>query len=41
MLDRQNTKLMDEYKHQSIREGEMRVLADKNKREVQKKVPMF
>lgn len=38
MLDRQNTKLMEEYKHQSIREGEMRILADKNKREVQKKV---
>lgn len=38
MLDRQNTKLMDEYKNQSIREGEMRIIADKNKREVQKKV---
>lgn len=38
MMDRQNTKLMEEYKHQSIREGEMRILADKNKREVQKKV---
>lgn len=38
MLDRQNTKLMEEYKNQSIREGEMRILADKNKREVQKKV---
>lgn len=38
LLDRQNTKLMEEYKGQSVREGEMRILADKNKREVQKKV---
>lgn len=40
MLDRQNGKLMEEYKNQSIREGEMRILADKNKRDVQKKVPL-
>lgn len=32
ILDRQNTKLMDEYKNQSVKEGEMRILADKNKR---------
>ena len=36
--DRQNSKLMEEYRHQSVREGEMRILADKNKREVQTKV---
>ena len=32
MLDRQNTKLMEEYKKQSIKQGQMRILADKNKR---------
>jgi hypothetical protein len=32
---------MEEYKHQSIREGEMRILVEKNKREVSKKVNMF
>ena len=32
MKDRQNNKLMEEYKKQSIKEGEMRIIADKNKR---------
>ena len=36
--DRQNNKLIEEYKRQAIKEGEMRVIADKNKQEVQRKV---
>jgi hypothetical protein len=39
--DRQNSKLMEEYRHQAVREGEMRILADKNKREVQTKVAQY
>ena len=39
--DRQNYKLMDEYRKQSRKEGEMRIIADKNKREVQQKVGLF
>ena len=36
--DRQNTKLIEEYKSQSVKLGERQIIADQNKREVQKKV---
>ena len=38
ILDRQNTKLVEQYKSQAVKEGERKILADQNKKTVQKKV---
>lgn len=38
ILDRQNTKLVEQFKLQSIKDGQKRILADQNKKTVQKKV---
>ena len=41
MLDRQNQKLMKEYKYQSVKEGEMNIIAEQGKRIVQEKVKLI